>query len=428
MHGVKKRIKKLLPASVRQAILNKYHLMEAVAANVYFGFPTRGIKVIMITGTNGKTTVASLVGEMLERAGHKVGINTTAFYKVAGEMHQKKGARTLEDVFVQQKMFAQMRQAGCEYIVLEATSQGLDQNRLWGVDCDVAVFTNLTQDHLDYHGTMLHYANAKAKLFAADPRIIILNSDDKWFNFFDKYQAKEEKVTYGVAEGATLRITKTNLKSKSTEIILGVKDDGLLELKSQLTGNFNVYNVAAAASVGYCLGLSKEKIINGIAGLQNVPGRLERVPGAHQFEVIVDYAHTPDALENVLSTLRSLTKKQLILVFGATGDRDRTKRPIMGEVAVKYADKIFLTDEETFTEEAAPIRAGVLKGIKKAGGEGKTTEIADRRTAMEQAILLAKKGDIVVVTGMGHEQARNMSGKEIPWNDTEVAKEILKKR
>lgn len=427
MHNLK-RLKYILPVSVRQRSLNQYHKCVAVAANFVYGFPTKKIKMIMVTGTNGKTTTVALIAEMLEKAGYKVGVNTTAFYKIAGKTFPKKGARTLEDIFVQQKMFAKMRRAGCKFIILEATSQGLDQNRLWGVECDVAVFTNLTQDHLDYHGTMLHYAGAKAKLFAARPRIIILNTDDKWFSFFDNYPAKEEKLTYGTAKNATLRIKRTNFTSDGSEAEIKIKDDGLIKINSKLTGDYNIYNIAAAASVGYGLGLNNQQIAEGIASLQSVSGRLERIMMNQKFEVIVDYAHTPDALQNVLDTLRRLANKKLILVFGATGDRDSSKRPIMGEIAVKYADKIFLTDEETFTEDGAKIRSDVFEGIRRSGGQQKTTEVPDRKDAIEQAIKLAGEGDVIVVTGMGHEQTRNMGGKEVAWNDAAVIKEILKEQ
>lgn len=428
MHSAKKFAKKLLPKTMRQPILNVYHLGEAIAANARYGFPTRGMKVIMITGTNGKTTTASLVGQMLINAGYKVGINTTAYYSYGSETFVKEGSRTLEDVMTQQKMFAKMKQAGCDFVVLEATSQGLEQNRLWGVDCDVAVMTNLTQDHLDYHGTMQDYAAAKARLFAARPRVIVLNADDKWFDYFNKFEASERKVTYGKGAKADFKISEVEPLKNGTDIILNKPGGGNLKIYTHLIGGYNAYNVAAAAIVGHFEHLTDEQITQGIASLQSVPGRLEHVEAGQPFEVIIDYAHTPDALQNVLSTLREVTKGRLILVFGATGDRDRAKRPIMGTIAAKLADKIFVTDEETYTEDGAEIRKAIWQGVKKENAEQKATEIADRREAIKAAIAFAKKGDTVVITGMGHELARNMGGKLIEWNDAAVARELLEEK
>jgi UDP-N-acetylmuramoyl-L-alanyl-D-glutamate--2,6-diaminopimelate ligase len=427
MHNLKKIAKKILPAHAKQPIANAFHLVQAVGANVRYGFPTRTIKVIMVTGTNGKTTTVSIIGQMLTTAGYNVGINSTAYYSYGGKTVPRAGSRTLDDIFKLQAMFSAMKKAGCEYIVLEATSMGLEQNRLWGVPCDVAVMTNLTQDHLDYHGTMEKYAAAKGKLFARRPRVIVLNRDDEWFKFFDKYEAAEHKVTYGTEPGSTCQITDVKLRRDGSDVKLVFEKSQPLQVHTQLPGKFNVYNVAAAATAGYYLGLDAEKIAEGIAALHSVPGRLERVDQGQPFEVIVDYAHTPDALENVLSTLRNLTKGKLTIVFGATGDRDRSKRPVMGEIAVRLADRVFVTDEESYSEGPAAIREEIMAGVRKTkGGIAKTTEIADRREAINKAFKEARAGDTIVLTGMGHESSRNMGGKEIAWSDVGVARECLK--
>lgn len=428
MQGLKQMVKKLLPAGAKDPILNSYHLLQSIAANVRFGFPTRHMQVVMITGTNGKTTTASLVAQMLTTAGHTVGVNTTAYYQFGGTTYPKEGSRTLDDPFTLQKMFADMRQAGCDYIVLEATSQGLVQNRLWGVPCDVAVMTNLTQDHLDYHGTMERYAAAKGKLFARRPKLIVLNRDDSWFEFFNKYPARDRKVTYGTTSDATCQIADVQLHKDGSDIQLVFDHTHKLNIHTNLPGKFNVYNAAAAATVGYYVQLEPDQIAKGIAALKSVPGRLERVNAGQPFEVVVDYAHTPDALENVLTTLKHLTKHRLLLVFGATGDRDRTKRPIMGDIAGRLADRIFVTDEETYTEDGAAIRAAILKGIADAGAAKKATEIPDRRAAILAACKAARRGDTVVITGMGHELARNMGGTLVPWNDVDVARACIKRR
>lgn len=425
MHQIKKAIKKLMPASVRQPILNKYHLATAVAANIRYGFPTKELQVIMVTGTNGKTTTATLIAQMLTDAGYSVGLNSTAFYSYGGTVYPKEGSRTLADIFELQKMFLDMKNAGCEFIVLEATSQGLEQNRLWGVPVDVAVMTNLTQDHLDYHGTMEHYAAAKAKLFQNRPRLIVLNHDDEWYSYFNKFLAKERKVSYGTHPDATVQITDVALSKNGSDAKLVFDGAHEMKLHTNLPGKFNVYNATAAAAVGYYLQLEPDQVVKGIDSLKTVPGRLERVEAGQSFEVVVDYAHTPDALENVLSSLKLLTKGRLIVVFGATGDRDRSKRPLMGRIASEHADRIYLTDEETYSEDGAKIREAIMRGIKEAKGDRKTTEIADRREAMHKAFAGAKKGDIVVITGMGHETTRNMGGSKEPWSDPGVAREVL---
>lgn len=424
MRRIKKLVKGLLPQSIRQPILNVYHLLIAIAANIRHGFPTKDLKVIMITGTNGKTSTATIVAGMLESAGHKVGINTTAFYRYGGKTVTKKSSRTLEDTFVLQGMLAKMKAAGAEYIILEATSQGLDQNRLWGVPCEVAVMTNLTQDHLDYHTTMDKYAAAKFKLFKRKPKFVILNRDDSWFDYFNRSVASERKLTYGQAKDANTKITDIGLQKDGSDFTL-ITDGQPLRLHTKLTGTFNVYNAAAAAAVGLVTGLKPEQIVAGVASVGAVPGRLERVDAGQSFDVVVDYAHTPDAMEKVLSAMRHLTKGRLILVFGATGNRDRSKRPIMGEIASTFADRIFVTDEETYTEDGAVIRAAIMQGIDKASGRSKTTEIADREEAITAAFAEAKAGDTVLLTGLGHELTRNMGGKAIAWNDSDKAREIL---
>lgn len=288
--------------------------------------------------------------------------------------------------------------------------------------------TNLTQDHLDYHGTMENYAAAKAKLFQRKPRFIVLNRDDQWFDYYNKYGASEVKMTYGVDKAAECRIIQANLHKTQTEFSVNIDHQTRLDFISSLVGQFNVYNATAAVAAAYLLHIDLEFIQKGITSLKAVPGRLEHVPINKPFDVIVDYAHTPDALEKLLQALKHLTRDgRVILVFGATGDRDKGKRPIMGEIAAKLADRIFVTDEESYDEDPAIIRDMVMQGIKAVrGGEVRTEEIADRRAAIEKALKIARPKDTIVITGMGHEQFRIENGKRIPWNDAEVVKELIK--
>jgi UDP-N-acetylmuramoyl-L-alanyl-D-glutamate--2,6-diaminopimelate ligase len=381
--------------------------------------------VVMITGTNGKTTTASYMGSILSAAGHNVGVCSTAYFEISGKRIPNNLNYTVTNPFKLQAMLAQMRAAGVDHLVLEVTSHALQQHRVWGIPCDVAIMTNLTQDHLDYHGTMEEYAAAKGKMFARKPKFIVLNHDDKWFKFFNKFEAGEQKMTYGTLKEAEARIVSVKLHKQGSEARLLIDHTTELSFTTRLPGKFNVYNATAAATAAYIMQIDTNKIEKGVEDVQSVPGRLERIDAGQPFDVIVDYAHTPDALENLLETLKHLTKNRLILVFGATGDRDKSKRPIMGEIAAKLADQIILTDEENYTEDPDQIRQMILEGIIRGGGGSRTEEIPDRRQAIEKSLSMARRADTVVVTGMGHEQYRIINGKREPWHEPTVIRELL---
>jgi len=422
---MKQAIKKLIPKSLFRQLINPYHWLESFIANVRYGFPARNMYVVMITGTNGKTTTASYLGSILNTAGYKVGVCSTAYFEINGKRIANDLNFTVTNPFKLQAMLKQMKDAGVEHLVLEVTSHALVQHRVWGVPCDVALMTNLTQDHLDYHGTMENYAAAKGKMFANKPKFIVLNRDDNWFEFFNKFEAGEQKMTYGADEKADARIANVKLHMNGSDVHLKVDHTTDLKFTTKLLGKFNVYNATAAATAAYVMRVDTDKIVKGIESLENVPGRLERINAGQPFGVIVDYAHTPDAMENLLETLKHLTKNRLILVFGATGDRDRTKRPIMGELAAKLADRIVLTDEESYSEDPATIRHMIMEGIISGGGGSKVDEVPDRKQAIEKALSIARRGDTVVVTGMGHEQYRIIDGRREPWHEPTVIRELL---
>jgi UDP-N-acetylmuramoyl-L-alanyl-D-glutamate--2,6-diaminopimelate ligase len=427
MSTLKKTIKKLLPRSIRNRVTNTYHLFEAIVANIRYRFPSRKMKVVMVTGTNGKTTTVAYIGKILEAAGYKVGVVSTAFYQIGDEFIPNEDNMTVVNTFKLQAMINRMRRAGCDHLVLEVTSHSLVQHRVWGIPCEVAVMTNLTQDHLDYHGTMENYAAAKAKLFVRQPRFIVLNRDDEWFNYFDEYRAKEVKINYGSSEQAECQIAKVELHKEGSDVHYVIDHTVKLAVHTELAGKFNVYNATAAVAACYLLRVDLKDIQKGVKALKSVPGRLQKVSIGQPFDVIVDYAHTPDALQNVLETVKALTKNRVILVFGATGDRDKTKRPIMGGIAVKLADRIILTDEESYSENPDVIRDDIRRGVESAGGGAKTAEIADRKDAIGKALSIARRGDAVLITGMGHEQFRIIGDKRVPWNDATVARSLLKK-
>lgn len=417
-------VRKGLPPSATEKVEQLYRRARVYLVSARYGNPAKNLRVIAVTGTNGKTTTASYINEILKAAGFKTAMFTTAVIEIAGESRLNDLNATVATTEQMQRFFRDAKKAKVNFVVVEITSHALHQHKLDTVPIEAAVMTNLTQDHLDYHHTMEEYAAAKGLLFAKKPRFIILNQDDEWFDFFNKFEAGEHKITYGTSEDSEARIMKVKLYKKGSEATLLIDHQTELELGTSLPGKYNVYNFTAAAATAYVLGVDLDAIVDGIINIEGIPGRFERVLEGKPYDVVVDYAHTPDALEQLLQTAKGITKNRVILVFGATGDRDALKRPIMGEIAAAHADRIYVTDEESYNEDPDIIRHMVLEGIKKAGGEAKTTEIADRREAIKKALSIARPGDTLLITGMGHEVFRIVKGEKIPWNDGEVVREL----
>ncbi len=423
-----KGVRKTLPEGALRQLEKSYRKGRIQLVRTRYGNPAKNLKVIAATGTNGKTTTLNYLNEILKEAGFKTAMFTTAIIEIAGKREINDLNATVALTAEMQRFFRDAKRAKVDYVLLEVTSHALDQHKLDGVPIYAAIMTNLTQDHLDYHGTMENYAAAKAKLFRLRPQYIILNRDDQWYEYFDKFSASGQKITYGTHDDAEAKIAHTKLYRKGSEATVVIDHQTKLELATALPGDFNIANMTAAAATAYVLGVSVEDIIEGAANLEAVPGRFERIDTDKDYDVVIDYAHTPDGLEKFLSAAKAIAKNRIILVFGATGDRDREKRPIMGEVAARLADRIFVTDEESYNEDPAVIRTEVLAGITKSkGGSAKTDEIAERRDAIKKALSVAKKGDMVLITGMGHEKFRIVKGKKIPWNDAEVVRELLNK-
>lgn len=414
-----------MPAKALHSVEQAYRLGRAKVVSARYGNPAKNLRVIAVTGTNGKTTTACYINEILKEAKFKTAMFTTALIEVDGQTEVNDLNVTVASTARMQRFFRDAKRANVDYVVLEITSHSLDQHKLDGVPIEAAVMTNLTQDHLDYHKTMDNYAAAKAKLFQKKPRFIVLNRDDEWFDYFNQFVAEGQKMTYGTHEEAEAKITRVKLYRKGTEADVEIDHQTHLELATNLPGEFNVHNMVAATALAYLLGVKLQDIQEGVANVEEIPGRFERAVEGLDYDVIVDYAHTPDALEKLLSTARDIAKSRVILVFGACGDRDKGKRPIMGEIAAKGADRIFLTDEESYNEDPEAIRQMIREGIERSGGDAKTTELADRREAIERALGSAKKGDMVLITGMGHEQYRIVNGERLPWNDTVVVREIV---
>ncbi len=399
---------------------------EALAriSAAFYGEPATKLKLVGITGTNGKTTTSFLVESILREAGLNPGVIGTINYRYAGKVLP--APNTTPESLDLQRLLRDMVDGGVKAVVMEVSSHALSQDRVAGLIFDAGVFTNLTQDHLDYHGTMEAYFEAKARLFTDfidEGRAAVINMDDPKGEDLSK-RAVGRVMGYGVKGIGIGR--ETNMYPK--DIKLGVEGiegtlvtpSGDIKVKSSLVGEFNLYNILAAVGAGVGLGLPVEAIEKGISDLKNVPGRLERVDAGQPFTILVDYAHTPDALERVLSTIRGLTDKKIITVFGCGGDRDKGKRPIMGKIAAEYSDVVIVTSDNPRTED--PLK--IIEDIK-AGITG-VRVIPDRREAIREAIREANEGDVVLLAGKGHEDYQIIGKEKIHFDDREEALKAAK--
>jgi UDP-N-acetylmuramyl-tripeptide synthetase len=425
--SIRKLVKAVVPKNLLSAIAPYGHLAEAVVYNCVYGFPARGMKVVGITGTNGKTTTSFVVHRMLQESGRKTGLMTTVAWGIGDDIRNQTQHMTNVPVPLLMKRLRAMRAAGVEWLVLETTSHALVQYRTWGVPYSIAVLTNITHEHLDYHKTFERYVAAKQRLFALAQKnkrglqMGIANADDQ--NGASFAAITEHSMLYGV-EAGNVQATDVLLHEQGISFAVKAADD-TYHITSRLPGSFNVYNCLAALCVGRAAGLSVREIEQGIAALPGVAGRMEAVDAGQKFAAVVDYAHTPDALENVLRALRGSTAGKLAVVFGATGDRDTSKREPMGQVAARLADAIYLTDDETYTEDPEAIRDAVYAGIMAAGGTDKTRVVPDRLDAIRQAFAAARPGDTVLLAGIGHQDYRAMGGEKIAWDERDVARRAL---
>ena len=425
-NNLTKTARKVLPKSALVGLEKSYRKSRAKIISARFGNPARDLRVIAVTGTNGKTTTVNFLNEILKEASYRTAMFSTANIEIAGEQTVNDTNSTTATVARLQKFFRDAKKADVEFALIEATSHALDQYKFEGVPIEMAIMTNLTQDHLDYHKTMENYAAAKAKLFEMNPNLVVLNADDEWFDYFNNFATESQKITYGEGESADVKIEKFKLYKKGSEANLRIDNNVELEIATNLPGEFNIYNMTAAAAGAYLLGISLKDIQEGIANLEGVSGRFEYATPGLPFDTIVDYAHTPDALEKLLKSAKEISKNRTILVFGACGDRDREKRPIMGKIAQDLADRIIITDEENYTEDATQIREEIISGISKKNEKlpANIQEIPDRKEAIRKALQIAGKGDIVLITGLGHEVYRVIDGEKTPWNDTQIVREI----
>jgi UDP-N-acetylmuramoyl-L-alanyl-D-glutamate--2,6-diaminopimelate ligase len=426
MSSLKNSIRKAVPESIVSSIENVYRLQKAKLAYIKYGRASYGMKVVAVTGTNGKTSTCSYINEILKASGLKTAVYTTAFSEIIGKHKPNTSHMTVESAWSVQKFFKRAKEAKVDWVVLEVTSHALDQHRIYGVDVKIAVITNLSQDHLDYHKTMENYAAAKSRLITDyAPEDVILNADDEWYEY---YRTKVQNNLHSVGKEVDNQIKHIDLGSSGTNFEL-ISPLGFCNIHLNQIGEFNVYNAAMAAVAGQIIGVKDEQISKGLKSVDVIGGRLEPVDAGQDFSVLVDYAHTPDAIKNVVLAAKGAAKGKVRLVFGATGvgeyARDTKKRGPMGEIAATYADFIYLTDDETYLEDGDKIRDAVEKGILKAGGKDKYVEIGDRREAIKQALKDAEPGDVVLLCGIGHQDYRNMGGEHQKWEERVIAREIL---
>jgi UDP-N-acetylmuramoyl-L-alanyl-D-glutamate--2,6-diaminopimelate ligase len=396
----------------------------AAAARSFYGAPDSRLLVLGVTGTNGKTTTAFLLESILRAAGVPAGLFGTVEYRVGGRVLPALNTTPESlDLFL---YFSQLLEAGAKAAVMEVSSHALAQERVWGVHFSAAVFTNLTRDHLDYHKDFGGYFAAKRRLFeglgAPPPKLAVINAGDDWGARLLELPYSR-RITYALSSEAQVRVrhfTQSDSGIKSTL----VTPEGRLEIESPLMGQANLANILAATATALGLGVSSEAIVQGIRNLTSVPGRFERVDEGQPFLVIVDYAHTDDALRNLLRTARDLTRKRLIAVFGCGGDRDRAKRPLMGEVVGSLSDVPVLTSDNPRSEDPLRIINDAMVGLQRAG-KPYLTEV-DRRAAIAKALGQAREGDVVVIAGKGHEMYQVFKDRTEPHDDREVARQVLR--
>lgn len=401
-----------------QIIVEDSHAAYADMCAKWFGNPAKALKLIGVTGTNGKTSVTYMLKKILETAGFKVGLIGTIQNMICDEVIATEN--TTPNAYDLNSLFALMKAKGCTNVIMEVSSHALDQCRVYNLNFEVAMFTNLTQDHLDYHKTMENYLAAKKKLFKMC-KTAVVNSDDEYSS--QLLEGLECKIsTYSASDNSTYSAKAIQYKPTGVEYEF-VSDTDLCHIKVNTGGGFTVYNSLCAASCAVELGLPIKQVAAAIAELPGVKGRAEVVPCDRGFTIIIDYAHTPDGLKNILSTFRECEKNRLTVVFGCGGDRDKTKRPIMGSVAARYADFVIVTSDNPRSEEPSAIIEDILVGM-----DGTPTPykiIENRIEAIKYAVETAQKDDIIVLAGKGHETYQILKEGTIHLDEREVVAEVL---
>ena len=414
------------PAELAARWVRVQHGREAlaVAARNFYGRPDERLQLTGITGTNGKTTTSYLIDSVLRAAGHTTALLGTIEYHLAGRV--LKAVNTTPESLDLVRLFAELESAGGSYVTMEVSSHALALRRVHGLRFHTAVFTNLTRDHLDFHCTMEEYFAAKQRLFEGAggpaPRFAVLNRDDEWARKL-KLHPETEPIWYGMGQDAAMR--PRHISSGVHGLRFEVQFRKVrFDVNSPLIGKINVYNILAACGAALSYGIEPETVARGIAALPAVPGRFERVDEGQPFTVVVDYAHTDDALRNVIAVARGLNPKRVITLFGCGGDRDRAKRPLMGQAAAEASDLVVLTSDNPRSEDPIAIMNDALVGIRRV--DVPHIIEPDRETAIRRALGEAQAGDIVILAGKGHEPYQVLKDRTIDFDDRNVAREVLK--
>lgn len=408
-------------ASARQAL--------ALAAANFYRHPARALQVIGVTGTNGKTTTTYLLESILRAAGHSTGlIGTVEYRSSAARQTGQPASHTTPESLDLQALLAGWRDAGVAWAAMEVSSHGLALDRVYALPFAAAVFTNLARDHLDFHGNFENYFEAKQRLFrghgAAPPRVVALNADDPNGQRL-KPLCRGQVWLYGTSAEAQVTARDVSVSADGLRFVL-LSPAGSANVRSRLVGRPNVANILASAAVSLGLGIPLDIVVPGIEALESVPGRFERVDSGQPFDVVVDFAHTDLAFETVLRTARELARGRVLIVFGCGGDRDRTKRPVMGEIAARLADYVILTNDNPRSEDPDQIVNDILPGVKQ--GDGRYEIVHDREQAFDRAFELAREGDLVLLAGKGHQREQIFRDHVEPWSEQEVARKLLARR
>lgn len=407
-----------------------YHFLQALGAGVRYGFPARKLRVIGVTGTNGKTTTCFMIWKMLNEAGCKTGVMTTVGWGVDKIEKQVEHMTTMPSGELNRRIKA-IKDAGADFLVLEVTSHAMVQFRTLGIPIEIAVMTNVTREHLDYHKTFDNYVKAKCKLFKK-AQFGVVNADDKSAAKFE--EAVEDYITYGIKKDSDLQAKEIELNADGVNyscddinFIEGrlTEASDKLNIRTQIPGEFNVYNSLAAVAVGQKIGLTPGQIEIGINALESVEGRMNRVEAGQDFTVVVDYAHQPDAFEKVFKSFEGF-KGKVITVTGGAGRRDKGTRAERGRIAAEHSDIFIVTEDDSRDEDPAQIAEAFVAGAKKAGmAEDKIIVELNRKKAIEKAVSLAKKGDLVLILGKGHEKTILRADGPHPFEDLKVTKKAI---
>lgn len=460
------QFKNFLRPLVPAWLLNIYHLKLGILACVWYGFSARRLKVIGITGTNGKTTTCHLVNSIFKTAGYTTAMATTIDFEIAGKITRNNQKMTTLSPFALQKFLRDAKRAGCQVAIIEVTSHALLQHRVWGIKFDTVALTNITHDHLDYHKNFNEYKYAKMLLFVNRPRISVVNLDDPSGAEFAKLKSNQ-KYLYSIASKNIRDDSKFNsnsigelytrkiIASPKEVMFTAVTPTGQIVIDNQLPGKFNISNSLCAVGIALGSDIKLETIRDGIEAVKAVRGRMEKIDplrqsadgGGQNFTVIIDYAHTPDAFEKVFDAIAPIVRKKVITVHGATGARDKTKRPILGAISSRHSDIVIITNEDPYHEPPMDIIKqvydGAVRGQKNKSSLGSQVLagsqrpspiliIEDRRLAIRKALELAQPGDIVLILGKGAEEVMAVADphadhgyKLIPWNEREIVKDEL---